>query len=623
MGRLFSKPEAGAIYGNTLATLVRHKTENGNQSDNRAHVFNPYPEYNSAAWRETHAVYVPCIGPTGGEVEDITIFKGRPLGFPNPSFGSYEVFGMDAEACFERETRFGQYGLGDMVDKENKVIDWDKVDWGGLQKQCLDKNSDRFDMKGKPNEFLSHYDSQPDDHQKPTDIPRNRPSTRSRVHERRTDRRRGYSLKTIFLDDTEPLREQRTALLLRSYTGKEYNENDRLVIRSLIAELSLRTGGEYEVFLFVQVKEKDVDIWADEETYRAVIERTTPREFWNITILWDDAAVEQIYPSMDKRAMNVHLAQWLSVQGFMQENRQFDFVWNWELDSRATGHHYDMLTKLASFAKKQPRKGLWERNERFYIPSAHNDYDTEFRKMVENRTIDDSIWGPPNLTFVKPVGPAPPVRSPKRDKYRWGVDEEADVIMLSPIFDPVNSGWIMTDQVYGYSDAEHKPIEVPRRTTIVTQSRVSRRLIDIMHVENLRGNHVASEMTPQTVALLHGLKAVYAPMPVFFDRPWSGEQLDRWFNPGPGGQSGSFGSPMGFGREGRFEGSTWYYRAVPPQRLYNNWMGNEDAGIGGPDWEKVHGRPCLPAMLLHPIKDVKPTERGHASNAELPVGSVY
>ncbi|CRK23082.1 hypothetical protein BN1723_012892 [Verticillium longisporum] len=46
-----------------------------------------------------------------------------------------------------------------------------------------------------------------------------------------------------------------------------------------------------------------------------------------------------------------------------------------------------------------------------------------------------------------------------------------------------------------------------------------------MHVENLRGNHIASEMTPQTVALLHGLKTVFAPHPVWFDRPWNGHTL--------------------------------------------------------------------------------------------------
>lgn len=48
-----------------------------------------------------------------------------------------------------------------------------------------------------------------------------------------------------------------------------------------------------------------------------------------------------------------------------------------------------------------------------------------------------------------------------------------------------------------------------------------------------QGNHVSSEMTPQTVALLHGLKAVFAPIPMFFDRDWQGESLQKFFNPGP------------------------------------------------------------------------------------------
>lgn len=593
-------------------------------SGNRARTFNPYPNYNSAEWKETHAVYVPCLGPTGTEVEDVMAFRGHPLGFPAPGFGSFEVLGMDSDQCFERETRFGHYGLGPMLDKDKKEMDWDKVDWGELQEECLRKNSDRFDLRGPPNKFLSTYEAEGEDDPKSTDTPRFKPrGSSNRVSERKARaHRRGYSLSSIFYeDDVEPAPEQRTALLLRSYTGKMYNDNDRLVIRSLITELSLRTGGEFQVFLFVHVKD-DYDIWKNAEAYRFMVEHTVPQEFWNITVLWNDAAVQKLYPNLPNQATNVHNAQWLSVQKFMQEHREFDFVWNWELDSRVTGQHYDMLTKLGQFGKKQPRKGLWERNERFYIPSVHGDFDTDYRKMVENLTINDSVWGPPNLTFIQPIGPAPPMKSPKKEKYKWGVGEEADLIMLSPIFNPIYSGWIMTDQVWGYTDGKHRSNEVPRRGTIVTQSRASRRLIDIMHVENLRGNHVASEMTPQTVALLHGLKAVYAPMPVYFDRPWKGEQLAKWFNGGPGGQSGSHGSAMGWGREGRYEGSTWYYRAVPPQRLYNNWMGHEDGGNGGAEWEEVHGRPCLPAMFLHPIKDVKPTERGYVSNSKLPFGSI-
>jgi hypothetical protein len=302
----------------------------------------------------------------------------------------------------------------------------------------------------------------------------------------------------------------------------------------------------------------------------------------------------------------------------MQEHREFHFVWNWEMDSRVIGHHYDMLTKLAEFGKKQPRKGLWERNERFYIPSFHGKYETDFRKHVEQIYPDDSIWGTPDIPVVQEIGPKPPVATAEEDNYQWGVGEEADLITLSPMFNPVNSNWILRNQVWGYRSREMAWGDLPRRTSIITQMRASRNLMDIMHVENLRGNHLASEMVAPTVALIHGLKAVYAPMPVFFDLPWEGEQLNKWFNGGPKGDSGSFGSAVGWGQEGRFLGSTWYFRAVPPQRLYNNWMGYEDTGIGGKKWEGEHGRICLPAMMLHPIKEVKPNEMGYSSDSKLP-----
>jgi hypothetical protein len=107
-------------------------------------------------------------------------------------------------------------------------------------------------------------------------------------------------------------------------------------------------------------------------------------------------------------------------------------------------------------------------------------------------------------------------------------------------------------------------------------------------------------------------------MPVFFDRAWSGSKLAKWFNGGPQGQSGSFGSAMGWGQEGRFLGSTWYFRAYPPQRLYNNWMGYEDTEMGGAEWEARHGRPCLPSMILHPVKEIRPTEKGYATDSTLP-----
>src|SRR5690606_33791441 len=141
-----------------------------------------------------------------------------------------------------------------------------------------------------------------------------------------------------------------------------------------------------------------------------------------------------------------------------------DFIWNWEMDFRYTGHHYDLLDRLSSFSREQPRKGLWERNERWYVPEYHGDYDTDFRQDIEQRYGNDIVWGPPDLPFISPVGPKPPVDSPDEDNYIWGVGEDADVITLGPIFNPVNSNWIIGTHIWGYSGI-HPKTDLPRRTT--------------------------------------------------------------------------------------------------------------------------------------------------------------
>ena len=549
-------------------------------------------------------------------MEDIHVFKGHPARLPEPSFGSYEVLGIDKNLCFERETRLGLYGVAPVEDGDGQPVDWDNVDWAELQLQCLEKNKGRFATEYPPNSF-----SEPDsifhgvtEQERKADEPAD--STVKNTKRWWTWKQQDGSPTNMTGRTDASATELKSAVLLRSYTGKKYTENDKQVIRSMVTELSLRTGGQYQVFLFVHVK-GGPDIWADDEAYEEVLDTAVPVEFRGITVLWDEAAMKLVYPKLSKEAIQVHNAQFLSVQTFMQKFREFDYVWNWELDSRLTGHHYDFLTKLEDFSRKQPRKGLWERNERFYIPSYHGIYDTEFRKGLEQAAGEDSIWGAPNLPVVIPIGPKPPAKK-ELDRYEWGVDEEADLITLSPMFNPIDSNWVLRDQVWGYQSDTFSGKDLPRRATIITQARLSRKLVDVMHAENVRGNHVGSEMVAPTTALIHGLKAVYAPMPVFFDRPWNGTQLARWFDGGPQGQSGGLGSAMGWGREGRFQGATWYFRAVPPPRLYNNWMGYEDTGIGGAEWERSHGRPCLPAMFLHPLKDVRPTSKGYSSESKLP-----
>ncbi|KPM46221.1 hypothetical protein AK830_g366 [Neonectria ditissima] len=644
-------PTSNLIYGNTLATLERQEVRTDEFSsdlryDPDADVefsvekpvrYDPYPDYNSHERKtEGFAPYVPCKGAHNDYIQDLLVFKGRPHEWPTPRLGGYDVLNMDGNLCWERETRLGPYGLTpqykNLGDNKLERLDWDKVNWGDLQRACVHKNAQRYHMnKDRKNDYLDTYPETAGPaagSQAPQDsFLSKRDATEELRQEEPPVDQDAAELGNEIQHNTNRsatngfVSESRTAILLRSYTGKVYTENDKQIIRSLVSELSLRSGGEYEVFLLVQVKDNALPIFDDADTYQSVLQQSVPPEFQGITILWNDQLVWDIYTELkDEEERNVHTAQWLSVQKFSQDHPQFDYVWNWEMDFRFTGHHYELLKKLEGFSKKQPRKGLWERNERWYIPEHHGEYDTDFRQDIERRYGNDTIWGPIGLPFINPVGPKPPVASPDDDNYEWGVDEEADVITVGPIFNPIDSNWVIANHVWGYNDATHESKDLPRRTTIVTQSRISKKLLNIMHVENLRGNHVASEMTPQTVALLHGLKAVYAPHPVFMDRDWNGKFLAKWFNPGENGESGGRGSPMGWGRERRYQGSTWYYRAEPPNRLFNNWMGWKDTGIGGKKWEEKHGRPCLPPVMLHHVKNTEPTKKNHKTGFDLAYG---
>jgi hypothetical protein len=547
---------AGAIYGNTLRDLVDSGAADGDKPILK--IVNPYPDYNSDTWKETNAgTYHPCNGYDGQPVKDLMAYKGHAKAFEEPTMGSYTALGIESNLCYERETRLWPFGhLEDSDDADTSM--WDNINWGHLQDQCVQGNSDRYvPVTEAEHARYNATTGQSDDE---TEL-----GKRSQ-HETRTDRRKTKA---------------RSAVLIRTWTGNSYTDNDRQAIRSLVTELSLRSGGEYQVYLLLHVKNNTLPIFENATLYDEVIRDNIPQEFWNMTVLWQESNVAKLYPLIPEEAQNVHRAQYLPVQKFAIEHPQFDYFWNWEVDARYVGQTYELLEKLSSFSAAQPRKYLWERSNRFYIPSYHGDYNTKFRESIENEYSDsETIWGPVPLEGIIPTGPTPFVSHPKEDEYDWGVGEEADYISLTPIFNPVGTNWIIRFDVWGYQGEEN----TPRRTAIGTQSRTSRRMLKAMHIENLKGNHVASEMVAETVAMYHGLKALYAPLPVFFDRPWEPKSLNRYFNPGPRGESGSVGdSPFSYGNEDRFKGCTWYYRATPPQRLYNHFLGWEDTGIGGPE----------------------------------------
>lgn len=291
----------------------------------------------------------------------------------------------------------------------------------------------------------------------------------------------------------------------------------------------------------------------------------------------------------------------MPLQRFSHDHPEFDYYWNYEIDTRYLGHHFHFTDTVDAFARAQPRKGLWERNERFYIPSAHGPYESQFRSFVESQA-SHHVWGPAKVQGVTPLGPTPPSFFPDGDAFEWGVGEDADLVTLLPLFDPIETNWVFRDWLWGY----HEQTSTTRRTTIICQFRISKRLLDLMHAENLSGHHMTAEMWPLSASLHHGLKAVYAPHPIFLDRDWPDDALTQIFNPGPRGESGSGAlSVFGWGREMAMEGFTWYYNALLPAKLYKNWLGWRDGSRGGEKWEAEHGRMCAPAMWLHPIKEVR------------------
>jgi hypothetical protein len=125
-------------------------------------------------------------------------------------------------------------------------------------------------------------------------------------------------------------------------------------------------------------------------------------------------------------------------------------------------------------------------------------------------------------------------------------------------------------------------------------------------------------MYPASIALHYGLKAIYAPVPVYFDRDWPAQHANEIFNNAPVSEAskaqgmkhnhGYFHGPGGsvFGPgEHVFRGSTYYSNAAFASYLWRRWLGHEtnndevawesEGGEGG-------GRMCLPMMILHPIK---------------------
>lgn len=262
----------------------------------------------------------------------------------------------------------------------------------------------------------------------------------------------------------------------------------------------------------------------------------------------------------------------MGLQLFAETQPEIDFFWNWEMDTRYTGHYNDLFPSLTDWADAQDDNKKWQYNTRFYIPSVHGTYD-DFRHSI--------------LALPTPN----PLPSPWVDQSHVptkSFEDGADLITLFPIFDTSYTIWPWKDHLVNYRLSE----VTPRFASVGTNVRLSRRMLNLMASENKAGRAMASEMWPSTLAYHHGLKAVYVPHPIYLDTKVAPDSLQAIFNGGKDGTVGGGWSSV-INQERAFVNTTWYWNAELPLRLYRLWK-DSPADLGK--------ELCLPPMLLHPVK---------------------
>jgi hypothetical protein len=400
-------------------------------------------------------------------------------------------------------------------------------------------------------------------------------------------------------------------------------------------ELALHSGGEYHVILLVDVK-VPLD-FGDEKAIQRLKAGSVPAEFHDITVLFNEQVLEEWYPKVKEHtAMYQHLQP---VQVFAHLHSNFDFYWQFEMDARNTGHAYHFLEQAGSFAKRQPRKYLWERNAYFYVPGAHGTWE-DFVHMVDRSLKgreEASVWGPVAAagTTIKAVGPAPPLSHPRHDNFQWGVGEEADLMTFLPIFDARETKWTFPDMIWNV------PADLPRRASPITMWRMSRQLLSVMHHAADEGMAVVSEMSAPTFALLHGLKAVAVPHPIYIDGQWTGREISAIMNRGSDPAKINGGNDSAWNWDHKWDHilfrMSYMFTTQTAEDLIRRWMGfaadpNQytDGSLHrdpqGRFWydegqleEDRFGRLCFPGMFVHTVKNTQRVKGTGVAHMAVPV----
>lgn len=535
----------------------------------------------------------PCLGPRGellhkSEDDQLRPLKIENATYPEPMSGSYKALGIE-QTWFSADGRYGPYGFGEEEEGYNRSrVDWGSVRWGALQDQCAEANSFRilslFNYTNK-----AQFTYRPKDWEK-------------------QNRHNGFSKAKVAYRPAE-VKTGRQAIVIRTWHTYPYTPDDMQNIRSIITEAALAKNGDYAVFLLVDVKDLSLNIHSDPTSYAAELHRAVPEEFRDIAVLFDKSIQESWYPKVDEYEPLLQIMQ--PFQLFAHFYPEFDHYWQIEMDTRFMGHTGDMLAAFDKFGRDQPRKQARERASWNYMPRSHGNY-TNFTETL-GATMEtgeaSGIWGPVLIgKEIIPIGPSPPTVDPKDDNYQWGVGEDADYLLASPLQEVQRQeDWIFSDYHFGFTLNS----TLPWWMSAPAQGRASWNLLNaIHHAQAMQGLKVHSEATLASFALWHGLKISGLPLPIYQDPARDPGEVEFVSNGGPltrfsdgiaMGGAKYRGATVGFFTGGQ----TWDWTSPTPDRIMRYWKDEEKAedDVKMPAMLIQHGGEVLaPNMLMHPRK---------------------
>lgn len=197
--------------------------------------------------------------------------------YSQPIMGLENLLG-DPSMCYMGLSRLGPYGYGEddffqvSDDTTWPWVNWTEVNWGNLQSECFENNRRLYAPKTTiPSGFVM------------------------------PDQFAGETSKLNQTEEAKPASQvvkSKTAVIFRGWADYEFKGSILPYLRSLITELSLQSGGEYEVFLLVHIKDSNLDMFSDPDIYYTLLEEAVPPELRGITFLWSEALLEAWYPKV-------------------------------------------------------------------------------------------------------------------------------------------------------------------------------------------------------------------------------------------------------------------------------------------------------------------------------------